>query len=76
MRGIKVQRNDYPFGVHRMLVILTVTFAMLFATILLYSTEIVGVTGYSVLPELYGGFAPLFLVVCVIVLVMVYRKLD
>ncbi len=74
MRGVKVQKVDSASAVHKMVATLAVTFAVLVGTIMMYSNEIVGVTGYSVLPELYGGFAPLFLVVCVAVLIFVYKK--
>jgi len=43
--------------------------------LLFYSTEIIGITGYSVMPELYGSAAPTFLVVCVVVLITIYLKL-
>jgi len=74
MRGVKVQRVGGEAALHKMLTVLAVTFGVLAATILMYSNEIVAVTGYSVLPELYGGFAPLFLVICVVVLIFIYRK--
>ncbi len=75
MRGVKIQKQEHSSAVHKMVATLAVTFAVLAGTILLYSQEIVSVTGYSVLPELYGSFAPLFLVICVVVLIAVYVKL-
>lgn len=74
MRGVKVQRVGGDDAIHKMVAVLAVSFGVLVATILMYSNEIVAVTGYSALPELYGGFAPLFLVICVIVLIFVYKK--
>jgi hypothetical protein len=75
MRGVKVQRTEHSSSTHKLVFTLAVALGILTTILLFYSTEVIGITGYSVLPELYGAAAPTFLVVCVVVLIAIYVKL-
>ncbi|MDP3917321.1 MAG: hypothetical protein Q8Q42_03470 [Nanoarchaeota archaeon] len=81
MRGVRVRKVKDSSVSHKALNYLTVFLLVLITALLFTYSDTSTVTGYVVanhanpLGEIYGGLAPLVLILIVVVLIVTYRKI-
>jgi hypothetical protein len=75
MGGPKVKRRACSSGTHKLMASLAVVLGLLTTVMLFNFGGFTGVTGYSVLSGIYGGMAPIMMVLIVVILIALYVKL-
>jgi uncharacterized membrane protein len=75
MRGPKVRRKACSSLTHKLMAFLAAVMGLLITSILFKFENFKGITGYSVLGNIYGGMAPIMMVVIVVILIALYVKL-
>ncbi len=75
MRGPKVERKSCSSATHKLMAIVAVVLGLLTTVMLFRFSDVAGITGYNVLSDVYGGVAPVVLVLIVVILIALYVKL-